>query len=314
MDCRRKVEKWLETASKENRERFAKSILDSGTLPLLAIMPNMCHIVQSLLLAPEAEYLHGFARVILSNFDVLYSSPNGHWAVRRLISVADDIMLVSVIQGIERSGPVEVASGKFGGRIVEEVFETAVLLGKEELPEMNNAVDRLKTAIIDRASDVAQGEGGNYVLQKLMKAQHLLAAELAEMVQKLVQILPSLARLRFASHVVEDVLRYDETGVAAHRLLSAEGPDSIVELAKTTYGMHIVWLLTTLSDENGRHVAHELQLPPQALESKEAFELALASRRGPSCSKAVVSAGGAQAAAYPLRLADLMGTEKAGGA
>jgi len=195
-----------------------------------ALSREGCRVVQKVLEKAGACSRDRLAKQLQPHILELVGSPHGNHVIAKMVEIMPPCAVCFVIEAIQRN-PVEIARHRFGCRILERLVEHC------SEKQMSAVFD----AVVIQAEPLCRHPYGNFVISHLL--EHGSFIRRAEILDQLLPYLPQLAVHRTASHVIQKAIDLcDEVGKRrlVERLLNAQSPHSIVEIACSRYGSFVV--------------------------------------------------------------------------
>jgi len=254
----RQVEALLDRADQDRRRLLAGWLLPAARG--LALSRCGCRVVQTALEVAQAPERRMLLSELCPHAVQLYESPHGNYVVTKLIEIFPPPALEPLVRTLEEKGIPSVARHQYGCRVLERLVE--------HCPEP--LIKSLLDQVVDNSEALSLHPYGNFVIQHLL--EHGSADRRRLVLRQLLPAAPRLAVHRTASHVVQRVLDFCEVeGLAVvDSLLSAQSPNSLVEVACSRYGCHVVRQLSELRDPGRRKLVQDsLSAQLQLLEAEQ---------------------------------------------
>jgi len=166
------------------------------------------------------------------------------WGNHVLTKVMDEMPLDAlgpVMELVEEKGSVAVAKHKYGCRVLDKLITQA--------PDMTSSdMKSLIDPLVDAAAELAKHQYGNFVIKQIFEHDER-GHYRGRLVQQLLPLVSELASLKVGSHLTQELLQRsqaEEQQAIAAKILSAESPHSLEELAADKRGSFVVGDLLAL--------------------------------------------------------------------
>lgn len=223
-----KFEKGTPEQCYELGERLAQWL--TPVIKRIALSREGCRVVQKVLETAGASSRDTLAKQLEPHIQELIGSPHGNHVVAKMVEIMPPGAVGFVIEAIQNN-PAEIARHRFGCRILERLVEHC------SEKQMSSVFD----AVVFQAEPLCRHPYGNFVVSHLL--EHGSSIRRVRILNQLLPTLPQLAMHRTASHVVQKAIDHsDEDGKRrlVERLLNAQSPNSLVDIACSRYGSFVV--------------------------------------------------------------------------
>jgi hypothetical protein len=206
----------------------------------LAFSKHGCRVLQKAIEVTGGESRGSLVEKLKEKDTVLklYQDPHGNHVLGKMIEVMPPANLDFLIRAFEGKAK-DVARHQYGCRLLERLIEHCPAAQVETL-----VMEMLKD---DEGEKLCRHPYGNFVIQHIF--EHGQSAWKAMIVEQIIKTLPTLAKHRTASHVVQKALQHSGEEMQQSLVLAlvhAQGDDSFVEVACSRYGSFVVEEMTSI--------------------------------------------------------------------
>mmetsp|Transcript_33034 Transcript_33034/g.77233 ORF Transcript_33034/g.77233 Transcript_33034/m.77233 type:complete len:484 (-) Transcript_33034:116-1567(-) len=200
-------------------------------IKVLALSKQGTHVVQKLLEHVNKADKERITTALKPHIQELYESAHGNHVLAKIVEQLPSATVQFIVRDFLSRGR-EVARHQYGCRIMERLIEHS--------PDEGDMM-RLLDEIVRDAESLCRHPFGNFVVQHLL--EHGSNERRQAILDQVAERIPALSMHRTASHFVQQLLDYVEPElqrVIVRKLLQAETPESMLEVAGSRYGSFVV--------------------------------------------------------------------------
>jgi len=254
-DCSEGMIERLEVADKTDKAQLVEWILKAPMV--LALSKHGCRVVQKALEVCNSSDRDALVGKLEPFLEQLYVCQNGNYVLTKIVEVMPSAAIGGVIAKLSCQVG-QVARHKFGCRVLERLIEHC------DESQMGDLIDE----IVADAGALCRHPYGNFVVQHLIEHS---PSHRAPILDSILEDLPILACHRTGSWILQKIMDYaEENGKRAivAKILEAESPYTIVEVACTRPGSYVMEQLAGMS-EAGEEVTKRILAGSEKLKDDE---------------------------------------------